>query len=197
VKKAIQKKNIETFCPTSRKDWRQWLKENHNSKQSIWLVYYKKKSDIPTVSYSDAVDEALCFGWIDSTKKSLDHETFMQFFCKRKPKSVWSKINKGKVQRLIDSGLMTKAGLDSIETAKQNGSWTILDDVEELKIPKDLAKGFKTQPGSKDYFLNLSKSVRKSILQWLVLAKRPETRQKRIDVIAELAAQHLKPKQFR
>lgn len=92
---------------------------------------------------------------------------------------------------------MTKAGFDSIETAKQNGSWTILDDVEELKIPKDLAKEFKSQPGSKDYFLSLSKSAKKSILQWLVLAKRPETRQRRIDEIAELAAQKLKPKQFR
>lgn len=92
---------------------------------------------------------------------------------------------------------MTRAGLTSIETAKQNGSWTILDDVEELKIPKDLAREFKSKPGSKDFFLSLSKSVRKSILRWLVLAKRPETRQKRIDEIAELAVQKLKPKQFR
>jgi uncharacterized protein YdeI (YjbR/CyaY-like superfamily) len=193
----MQKKEIETFCPTSPQDWRQWLKENHNSKQSVWLVYYKKKSNIPTVTYSEAVDEALCFGWIDSTKKPLDHEMFMQFFCKRKPNSVWSKINKGKVQRLIDEGLITQAGYESIETAKQNGSWTILDDVEELIMPKDLEKEFKTKQGSKDFFLSLSKSVRKSILQWLVLAKRPETRQKRITEIAELAAQKLKPKQFR
>jgi uncharacterized protein YdeI (YjbR/CyaY-like superfamily) len=92
---------------------------------------------------------------------------------------------------------MTQAGYESIETAKQNGSWTILDDVEELEIPKDLEKEFKTKQGSKDFFLSLSKSVRKGILQWLVLAKRPETRQKRICEIAELAAKKLKPKQFR
>jgi uncharacterized protein YdeI (YjbR/CyaY-like superfamily) len=193
----MQKKDIETFCPISRQDWRQWLKENHSLKQSVWLVYYKKKSDIPTVIYTEAVDEALCFGWIDSTRISLDDDKFMQFLCKRKPKSVWSKINKEKVQRLIAEGLMTQAGYESIETAKQNGSWTILDDVEELKIPKDLANEFKNKPGAKDYFIGLSKSVRKSILQWLVLAKRPETRQKRINEIAELASHKLKPKQFR
>lgn len=193
----MQKKEIETFCPASQQDWRAWLKVNHASKQSVWLVYYKRKSNIPTITYSDAVDEALCFGWIDSTRKSLDHETFMQFFCKRKPNSVWSKINKGKVLRLIDSGLMTKAGFESIETAKQNSSWTILDEVEELTIPLDLTKEFESKSGSAEYFLGLSKSVRKSILQWLVLARRPETRQKRIAEIAELAALKLKPKQFR
>lgn len=193
----MQKKEIETFCPASRKEWRQWLKENHRSRQSVWLVYYRMKSQVPSITYSDAVDEALCFGWIDSTKKSLDENRFMQFFCKRKPNSVWSKINKEKVRRLIDKGQMTRAGLDSIEVAKQNGSWTILDEVEDLKIPKDLDKKFKSLPGSEEFFLSLSKSARKSILQWLVLARRPETRQNRIDEIAELAAQKLKPKQFR
>ena len=193
----MQKKEIETFCPASREEWRGWLKENHLSKQSVWLVYSKKKSNIPTVTWSDTVDEALCFGWIDSTGRSLDDDKFMRFFCKRKPNSVWSKINKGKVQQLIAEGLMQPAGYESIGIAKQNGSWIILDDVEELQIPKDLEKEFKTKKGSKDFFLSLSKSVRKSILQWLVLAKRPETRYKRINEIAELAAQKLKPKQFR
>ncbi len=108
----------------------------------------------------------------------------------------WSKVNKEKVQQLIDKGLMTKAGLNVIETAKQNGSWNILDDVEELVIPKDLEKAFKVHKGSKAYFTGLSKSVKKAILQWLVSAKREETRQKRINEIAELAAQGKKPKQF-
>ncbi|NQX39913.1 Uncharacterized conserved protein YdeI, YjbR/CyaY-like superfamily, DUF1801 family [Pedobacter steynii] len=192
----MEKEAIETFCPASQQDWRQWLKENHSSKQSVWLVYYKKRCNVPTINYSDAVDEALCFGWIDSTKKSLDEDMFMQFFCKRKPNSVWSKINKGKVGRLINKGLMTKAGFDRIEIAKQNGSWEILDDVEELNIPEDLIKELDHKPGSKEYFLGLSKSVRKSILQWLVLARRSETRQKRIAEIAELAAKKMKPKQF-
>lgn len=189
-------KDIETFCPASRLQWRRWLQKNHQKKRSVWLIYYKKKANASTISWSEAVEEALCFGWIDSTARPIDDERFMQFFTRRKANSVWSKINKGKVRQLIDKGLMTQAGYESIEIAKQNGSWSILDDVEELKIPKDLAKEFKSQPGSKDYFTSLSKSVRKSILQWVVLAKRPETRQKRITEIAALAAQKQKPKQF-
>jgi uncharacterized protein YdeI (YjbR/CyaY-like superfamily) len=188
---------IESFCPSSQQEWRRWLKQNHSSKQSVWLILYKKESRKPTIRWSDAVDEALCFGWVDSKRKPLDEEKFIQFFSRRKSNGTWSKVNKGKIERLIAEGLMTKAGLMCIDAARQNGSWTILDDVEELKIPKDLTKEFKTQPGSKDYFKSLSKSVRKMILQWLVLAKRPETRQKRITEIAALAAERLKPKQFR
>jgi uncharacterized protein YdeI (YjbR/CyaY-like superfamily) len=120
----------------------------------------------------------------------------MQFFSKRKPKSVWSKVNKEKIKRLMDTDLIAQAGLDSIEKAKQNGSWTILDEVEELIIPNDLEKAFESLLGSKDFFLSISKSVRKALLQWLVLAKLPETRQKRISEIAERASQKLKPKQF-
>ncbi|ATP55426.1 hypothetical protein CPT03_02590 [Pedobacter ginsengisoli] len=193
----MQKKEMETFCPASREEWRQWLKENHSSRQSVWLVQYKQKSAKPSIPWSDSVDEALCFGWIDSTRKTIDEESFVQFFTKRKPTSNWSKINKAKVERLIEEGLMTEAGLHSIEVAKKNGSWSILDDVEELVVPKDLQEAFRLQPGTGDYFGSLSKSVKKMILQWVALAKRPETRQKRIAEIAELAAQKLKPKQFR
>jgi uncharacterized protein YdeI (YjbR/CyaY-like superfamily) len=192
----MQKKEIETFCPTSRIDWRQWLEENHRSKQSIWLVCFTKKSNKPTLSWSEAVDEALCFGWIDSIRKTIDSESFIQFFSRRKPHGTWSKVNKEKIKQLIDAELMTEAGFESIEKAKQNGSWTILDDVEELTIPDDLEKEFDRYLGSKDFFLSLSKSVRKAILQWLVLAKRAETRQSRTNEIVELAAQKRKPKQF-
>jgi uncharacterized protein YdeI (YjbR/CyaY-like superfamily) len=193
----MPKNETEIFCPASRKAWRQWLQKNHSVKQSVWIIQYKKKTNVATINWSDAVDEAICFGWIDSIRKSIDDEKFIQFFCRRKPKSVWSKINKAKVERLMYEGLITQAGYASIETAKQNGSWVILDEVEELVIPNDLLKAFKTLPGSKIFFLSLSKSVRKAILQWLVLAKKQETRQKRINEIAELAAQQLKPKQFR
>ncbi|MCC5915750.1 MAG: YdeI/OmpD-associated family protein [Cryomorphaceae bacterium] len=186
----------EIFYPKSQTEWRQWLKENHSSKQSVWLVFYTKSSKKPSITWSEAVDVALCFGWIDSKKIKIDAETSHQFFSKRRPQSTWSKINKKKVQNLIENGLMTQAGLDRIEVAKQNGSWAILDEVEELKIPKDLEKAFKNYKGSKDYFLSLSKTIRKMMLTSLVLAKRPETRQKRIDEIAELAGQNKKPKQF-
>jgi uncharacterized protein YdeI (YjbR/CyaY-like superfamily) len=192
----MQSNEIETFYPASQKDWRQWLKQNHVSKKSVWLVCYKMKSSVPTISWSDAVDEALCFGWIDSVRKSIDDEKFIQFFSKRKAVSTWSKVNKEKIERLIDEKKMTGAGLQSIALAKQNGSWTILDEVEELIIPKDLEQAFKANPGSKTFFLSLSKSVKKMILSWVVLAKQPETRKKRIIEIAERAGLKLKPKQF-
>lgn len=185
---------IEIFYPTSQKAWRKWLQKNHDTKQSVWLVFYNKSSAKPTISWSDAVDEALCFGWIDSKKVSVDNERSHQFFSRRKAASTWSKINKNKIERLVADGSMAAAGLLAVELAKQNGSWTILDDVEELKIPKDLEAAFKKHKGSKEYFLGLSRSVKKAILQWLVLAKRPETREKRITEVAALAGRKMKPK---
>jgi uncharacterized protein YdeI (YjbR/CyaY-like superfamily) len=187
---------IKTFYPKNNEAWRKWLEKNHITKDSVWFIFYKKISNKPTVKYSDAVDIALCFGWIDSKQMPIDEEKYMQFFTKRKPKSVWSKVNKAKVERLIEEGKMTKAGFESIEIAKQNGSWTILDDAENLVIPKDLEKEFSKYKNAKTNFLNLSRSDKRNILQWLTMAKRPETIQKRIEEIASLAAQGMKPKQF-
>ena len=161
------------------------------------MIMYKKETGIPTISWSEAVEEALCFGWIDGKRKPLDGGKFIQFFSRRKPKGTWSKVNKEKAEQLIAAGLMTQAGFDAIERARKNGSWTILDDVEAGTIPEDLTAAFKAHPGAEVYFLGSSRSVRKSILQWLVLARRPETRQKRIAEVAALAAQQLKPPQFR
>lgn len=180
----------------SRKDWRKWLERNHQTESSVWIISYTKKSNQPAVDWGELVDEALCFGWIDSTRKTVDETKFKQLFSKRKPNSTWSKVNKAKIKRLIAEGSMTKAGLDVVKRAKQNGSWNILNEVEKLIIPKDLEQAFAIHPGSKDYFLSLSKSVKKMLLQWIVLAKRPETREKRINEIAELAAQQKKPKLF-
>lgn len=185
-----------TFYAADRQEWRQWLQEHHDKQTSIWLIYQKKRSGKPSVTWSEAVDEALCFGWVDSKKKTIDEGSFMQFFSRRKPKGTWSKINKEKIVRLMADGLITKAGLACIEAAKQNGSWEILDEVEELTIPKDLEVAFNAQPGSRAYFLTLSKSVRKSMLQWLVLAKRPGTRQKRVAELVEAAGQKRRPKPF-
>jgi len=193
----MQKNEPDIFYPKSQAEWRKWLQENHLSKQAVWLVYYKKKSKIESLTWSEAVDVALCFGWIDSKRITIDKDTSHQFFSKRKPKSTWSKINKNKVQELIEKGLMTEAGLACIETAKQNGSWTILDEVEELIIPKDLETEFEKKPNSKDFFFSLSKSLKKIILYWLVCAKTTETRQKRIAEIIDSAEQRLKPKHLR
>ncbi len=184
------------FYPKTKQEWREWLKENHEKEQNVWVVFYKKASGKPTITWSESVDEALCFGWIDSKKISIDSEKSHQFFSKRKAKSTWSKINKDKVDRLIAGGLMTKAGLESIELAKQNGSWTILDTVDALIIPDDLEKALAKYPEAMDFFLGLSKSIKKIMLYWLVSAKRPETREKRIAEIAEAAAKQKKPNQF-
>ena len=188
--------NPETFHPENEQEWRNWLKENHLEKQSIWLIYYKKSTGKKNLAWSEAVDQALCFGWIDSTARPIDEHTYMQFFTKRKPKSPWSKINKEKVTRLLAENLIVEAGHKVIETAKENGSWSILDEAEELIIPVDLEKAFELHPGSKDFFMQLSKSIRKAILQWLVLAKQDITRQKRIHEIAEKAGLGMKPKNF-
>lgn len=192
----MQNQDIETFYPTSQKEWRAWLQKNHESTPAIWLLQYKAKSGIPSLSWSEAVDEALCFGWIDSIRKSVDHEKFIQCFSKRKPKSGWSKINKAKIEVLIAEGRMAKAGFESIETAKQNRSWTLLDEVEELMVPEELKKAFDSFEGSEAFFMSLSKSTRKHMLHWVTLAKRPETKEKRSSEIAELASKQLKPKQF-
>jgi uncharacterized protein YdeI (YjbR/CyaY-like superfamily) len=193
----MPKMEIETYCPKSRTDWRKWLEKNHQSKQSVWLVSFKSSTKVASVSWSEAVDEALCFGWIDSTKKTIDKERYMQYFSRRKPNSTWSKINKEKVAKLIQNNLMTKAGFDSIETAKRNGSWTILDEVEALVVPEDLKDELANYKDSIEYFDSLSKSDKKILLYWVVSAKRPDTRQKRILEIAENANRNLKPKQFR
>jgi uncharacterized protein YdeI (YjbR/CyaY-like superfamily) len=195
--KELRKKETEKYCPKSRSEWRQWLEKNHQSEKSVWLVYYRANTKVDSLSWSDAVDEALCFGWIDSTKKTIDEEKYMQYFSNRKPKSSWSKINKDKVAKLIENNLMTKAGFESIDIAKQNGSWSFLDDVEALVIPKDLQEELGNHKGSRQFFDSLSKSNKKILLHWVISAKRVETRQKRVLEIAVSARDHLKPKQFR
>ncbi len=187
-------KEPQTFTPTSRSDWRNWLKDNHEKEQSVSLIYYKAKTGKSSLTWSDAVDEALCFGWIDSTRRPVDEEKFMQFFTRRKPKSTWSKINKDKVEQLEKDGLMSAAGRVCIEIAKQNGSWNILDTVDNLEIPDALEAAFKSKPGSKQFFLGLSKSVKKAMLHRMVMAKQEETKQKRVNEIMETIGQGLKGK---
>ncbi|MBX2903960.1 MAG: YdeI/OmpD-associated family protein [Chitinophagales bacterium] len=187
---------IEHYYPKTKEQWRNWLAKNHVHKDAVWLIMYKQSTNKPSVTWSDAVDEALCFGWIDSIKKTLDEERTIQFFSKRKPNSTWSKINKQKVSILIEKGLMTHAGLACIQIAKQNGSWCILDSVEALEIPADLKEALTAHANAMNFFLSLSKSTKKALLQWIVLAKRAETREKRIQEVATLASKQQKPKQF-
>lgn len=190
-------KETDHFCPSNKADWRKWLSKHHHQKESIWLIIHKQNSSNPNLSWSEAVDQALCFGWIDGIKKPINKEKYMHYFCKRKDTSTWSKINKNKVEQLISKNLMMDAGFESIKTAKQNGSWNLLDDVEALLIPEDLEEKFRTKPGSKEFFQNLNKSTKKGMLQWIVLAKQEKTRQKRIQEIVDCASANTKPKLFR
>lgn len=176
---------IEEFCPADKQAWREWLATHHINKESVWLIMHRKSAASHNISWSDAVDEALCFGWIDSTKKSIDSEKSMQYFSKRKPKSTWSRVNKIKIDALIAANLMTPAGLKCVEVAKENGSWTILDSVEDLIIPDDLHKALAALPKALDYFQSLNKSNKKAFLHGLALTKQQATRDKRIAKIIE------------
>lgn len=193
----MQENEIEVVCAQTPAEWRAWLEKNHRSQRAVWLVFYNKKSGREWLTWSESVDVALCFGWIDSKKIKIDETRSHQFFSQRKPNGTWSKINKIKVEQLAEQGLMTEAGWACIEVAKQNGSWTILDEVEELIIPQDLETKLSEYLAAKDNFLNWSKSVRKMVLSWLVFAKTLETRQKRILEICESAELNLKPRHMR
>ncbi len=183
----MAKKIVAEFYPKNKNEWRKWLEKNHESEESVWLILFKKNSATPNLSWSDAVDEAICFGWIDSVKNTIDHEKYKQYFSKRKPKSMWSKVNKKKVELLLANNLIAEAGLKSIALAKQNGSWHLLDDIDNLVIPAELEQEFSTEPITKTYFNGLSKSAQKLLLYGITFAKTPETKQKRIKKITEEA----------
>jgi uncharacterized protein YdeI (YjbR/CyaY-like superfamily) len=174
---------IESFKPNGQADWRKWLEKNHNKEDSVWLIYHKKESKIPSITHAEAVEEALCFGWIDSKRQKVDDQSFRQFFGKRKPKGMWSKINKATIRRLTKDGKMHKAGLDVIAVAKKNGAWTMLDEVEKLVAPPDLQKALKKNKGAEQWFADLTRSRKRLLLLNLLQAKTLETRQKRIDQV--------------
>jgi uncharacterized protein YdeI (YjbR/CyaY-like superfamily) len=191
--KKFSRSQLGCYYPSTREEWRQWLKDNHATSPGIWIIYYKKGSQKPTVSYDDAVEEALSFGWIDSTTNSLDEERYTQLFTPRKAKSNWSRINKKRVEKLIKMGTMTPAGLEKIEIAKKNGSWTIMDDVEDLIVPDDLELEFKKNKKAQANYNNFSNSVKKQVLWFIVSAKRPETRKRRIEKVIKALEKNEKP----
>jgi uncharacterized protein YdeI (YjbR/CyaY-like superfamily) len=191
------KDGVKTFYAKTQKDWRKWLEKSHQSEKSVWLIIYKKDSGKPSVYYPEAVDEAICFGWIDSKPNKRDDESYYQFFAKRNPKSNWSKVNKEKVARLLGKKLLASAGLEAIETAKQNGTWTALDELEELTIPKDLQKLFNENKTAAKNWEGFPRSSKRGILEWILNAKRPETRQKRINETVKLAEKNIKANHYR
>jgi uncharacterized protein YdeI (YjbR/CyaY-like superfamily) len=188
---------INSIHPTTQSEWRAWLMQNHMQTEGIWLISYKKGTGKPRFDYTYAVDEALCFGWIDSKPNKLDEDRSMVWFAPRKPGSGWSKINKEKVERLIAERLMMPTGLAKIEAAKQDGSWSALDAVEALEIPPDLEAALLAYGAARQNFEAFPRSAKRGILEWISSAKRPETRAKRIEETAQLAAQNLRANQWR
>jgi uncharacterized protein YdeI (YjbR/CyaY-like superfamily) len=174
--------------PTSRKAWRAWLQKHHGSSTGVRLVYAKKHSGLPSLTYNDAVEEALCFGWIDSRINPIDDDFYMQIFTPRKVKSAWSALNKTRVKRLLAAGLMARAGLAVIKAAKSSGTWDAMKQVEESGIPADLKKAIKANPDASRNWGSYTASRRKGVLYRLAGAKRPETRAKYLqEIIANMA----------
>ena len=173
-------------------DWYDWLLQNHSQYDKVYLIFYKLETNTPTMRWEEAVKVALCFGWIDSTVKSLGNGKRKQYFTKRKPKSVWSALNKRYIKELFASGLMQKSGLEIIDVAKKNGSWTAMDDVEQGIVPKDLQTAFNKNKLAYNNYLSFAKGYRKGYLSWLHSAKREETRNKRILEIIRLCEANIK-----
>jgi uncharacterized protein YdeI (YjbR/CyaY-like superfamily) len=178
-----------------RAAWRAWLEANHLSSPGIWLAVGKKGNSVTALTYEGAVEEAVRFGWIDSTVNRLDGHRFKQLFTPRKPGGTWSRSNKERVERLTAQGSMTPAGLAVVEAAKADGSWNQLDEIEDLVVPADLAAALDVgPPGTAAAFGALADSAKKQLLYWVASAKRPETRARRIDETVRAVAEGRMPR---
>jgi len=176
-----------TYYAKNRQAWRKWLEKNHRDSSGVWLVYYKKGSGKTRVEYADAVEEALCFGWIDSTLNPIDDEKYMQLFTPRKHKSGWSKLNKDRVEKMIAQGLMALAGHEKIEAAKKHGTWSKLDHIESFTLPPELKKAFTGNKKAMQFFEALSKTNKKYILYYVNNVKDPEKKARRVEEIIAAA----------
>jgi len=188
---------IKAIHSPTRRDWRDWLDVNHLTENSVWLIIYHKDSKIDTVFYDEAVEEAICFGWIDSIAHKRDAQSKYQFFAKRKAKSNWSKANIERAEKMISLGLMTEAGQQMINLAKETGTWTALVDVQNSVIPEDLQEHLNQNPKAKKHFMAFPPSSKRIILEWILNAKKSETRQKRIEETVKLAHDNIKANHYR
>ena len=173
---------------TTAAEWRAWLAQHHTQQQGVWLVSYKPRTGKPAIDYEDAVCEALCFGWIDATYRRIDEERGALWWSPRRKGSVWARTNKARVERLEAEGRMTDAGRAVIERAKADGSWTILEPVEALIVPDDLAAAFDEHPGAREQWEAFAPTTKRAYLYWIVSAKREPTRAKRVAETASRVA---------
>jgi uncharacterized protein YdeI (YjbR/CyaY-like superfamily) len=183
--------DAELLEATTVEAWSTWLRDHHEQPLGVWLVSPRRAADRP-FSYEDAVMEALRYGWVDSTDRPVDEHRSKQWFAPRRRGSMWTRINKGRIARLEEAGLLEPAGAAAVAVAKETGMWTLMDDVEDGVVPDDLAAAFDDHPGSREHWDSWSPSAQKLILTWIVLAKRPETRATRVRTTAEKAAQGVK-----
>ena len=181
------------ITPKTRKAWRGWLQKHHATSPGVWLLFAKKQSGLPTPSYSDAVEEALCVGWIDSVVHPVDGTFYKQLFTPRKPRSAWAQTNKARVARLIAAGLMMPAGLAAIEAARANGSWDALAAAEQLVMPPALRKALAANPVAKKHWAAFTASQQRQYLFYVTSAKREETRARRIATIVDYAERRITP----
>jgi uncharacterized protein YdeI (YjbR/CyaY-like superfamily) len=178
----------------NREEWRRWLEENHSSKEETWVIIHKKKSGKKGLTYQEAVEEAICFGWIDSKMQSIDASRFRQRFSPRKKTSIWSKSNKERAEKMIKKGRMTQAGFETVNEAKSNGKWdTAYSSKMAPAIPKDLAKALKENESAWKNFKEFSNSTKFQYIYWVKSAKKEETRRKRIIDVVKKASQKVKP----
>ncbi len=191
------KSEPEVVDVKDRAGWRRWLLRHHEQTAGIWLVIHKKGSTSGSLVYDEAVEEALCFGWIDSKPNTLDDARYKLWMAPRKQKSPWSALNKRRVEALMVSGMMSEAGLEAVERAKANGSWDALQHSETLTVPLDLARALKASPEAKRNFGAFPPSSRRTILEWIHAAKRPETRARRVEETVRLAAENIRANHWR
>ena len=164
----------------NRNHWREWLQKNHSTWDEVWLIFYKKTSGKPSVSYQEAVEEALCFGWIDSLKKSIDSTRYKQKFTPRKSGSIWSESNKKRVDRLIKDGLMREPGMKLIDQARKDGSWhKVPASRQVIDPPREFLKALQENRAAKQFYDSLAPSYQKHFISWIGSAKRQDTRLKR------------------
>lgn len=187
----------ETY-PKSAAEWRSYLAANHDRLANTWLILAKKDNPASTLTYEEARDEALCYGWIDSKPNKRDADTYYLFFARRNPRSNWSKVNKDRIAALEAAGKLAAPGLAMIELAKSSGTWTALEDVDNLIEPEDLLAAFaSTNPAAKANWDHFPPSARRGILEWIFNAKRPATRAKRIAETVRLAQDNVRANQYR
>lgn len=184
-------KDLESVQPSSRTAWRAWLKKHHASSSGIWLIYAKKHSGISSLTYADAVEEALCFGWIDSLVHPIDDALYKQVFTPRKSTSAWSALNKKRVEHLVADGQMTAAGMKMIELAKSNGRWDTHVKTDALTMPPALKKALNGNAAAKKNWPTYTASQQKAFLRMVDDAKTEATRVKRVARVIEIVSQRL------